>query len=94
MGKIVSSFVFPIVTEKIPLKKILSFSLLAQLIHMYIVFALSVFLSGLISDYIGVVYVYYFAFILYFISSIAAAFTFRRESKINKNYDAMNDVNN
>jgi len=31
----------------------------------YIVFALSVFLSGLISDYIGVVYVYYFAFILY-----------------------------
>jgi len=60
----------------------------------YIVFALSVFLSGLISDYISVVYVYYFAFILYFISSIAAAFTFRRESKINKNYDAMNDVNN
>lgn len=63
----------------------------------YIVFALSVFLSGLISDYIGVVYVYYFAFILYFISSIAAAFTFRRVSKINKNYDAittMNDVSN
>jgi len=62
IGKIVSSFIFPFVTEKIPLKKILCFSLLAQ-----------------------------FAFILYFISSIAAAFTFRRESK---NYDAMNDVNN
>ncbi len=43
----------------------------------YLVFALSIFVSGLISDYIGVVYVYYFAFILYFISSIAAAFIFR-----------------
>lgn len=65
IGKIVSSFIFPFVTEKIPLKEILSFSLIAQ-----------------------------FAFILYFISSIAAAFPFRRESKSYDAITAMNDVNN
>ncbi|MGN4123555.1 hypothetical protein ACMGD3_00670 [Lysinibacillus sphaericus] len=32
LGKLVSSFVFPLVTEKIPLKKILSIALLTQLV--------------------------------------------------------------
>ncbi|MBD7936435.1 MFS transporter [Cytobacillus sp. Sa5YUA1] len=44
----------------------------------YLVFALSVFITGLISDYMGVVYVYFLAFLLYLISSIFALITFRK----------------
>ncbi|MGG4264514.1 MFS transporter [Peribacillus simplex] len=38
----------------------------------YLIFALSVFITGLISDYMGVVYVYYLAFLLYLTSTIFA----------------------
>lgn len=47
----------------------------------YLIFALSVLITGVISDYVGVVYVYYFAFILYLISTIFAVFTFRKRSQ-------------
>jgi len=43
----------------------------------YLIFAVSVFISGLVSDYIGVVYVYYLAFFLYLISTIIAIYTLR-----------------
>lgn len=43
----------------------------------YIVFALSVFITGVISDTIGVIYVYYFAFLLYLASTIFALIAFR-----------------
>ncbi|CAH0344114.1 MFS transporter [Bacillus sp. CECT 9360] len=44
----------------------------------YLIFALSVFITGVISDYVGVVYVYYLAFFLYLTSTIFAVFTFRK----------------
>lgn len=47
----------------------------------YLIFALSVFITGIISDYVGVVYVYYLAFILYLTSTIFAVFTFRKGNK-------------
>ncbi len=40
----------------------------------YLLFALSVFITGLISDYVSVVYVYYLAFILYLTSTIFTVF--------------------
>ncbi|OEH94446.1 MFS transporter [Bacillus solimangrovi] len=45
----------------------------------YLIFAFSVFITGLISDYLGVVYVYYFAFFLYLLSTIVAVTTFRKD---------------
>ena len=50
----------------------------------YIIFALSVFVSGFISDFFGVVYVYYLAFFLYLISSLTGIFLLRRSKNINK----------
>ena len=50
----------------------------------YIIFALSVFVSGFISDFFGVVYVYYLAFSLYLISSITGVFLLRKSRNINK----------
>ncbi|MBM7716088.1 MFS family permease [Bacillus thermophilus] len=47
----------------------------------YLIFALSVFITGMISDYIGVVYVYYLAFILYLASTIFAIFTFQKGNR-------------
>jgi MFS family permease len=44
----------------------------------YLMFAFSVFITGIISDYIGVVYVYYMASFLYLASSLFAFFSFRR----------------
>lgn len=44
----------------------------------YLIFALSVFITGLIADYIGVVYVYYLAFLLYLISTIFGVITLRK----------------
>lgn len=46
----------------------------------YITFALSVFITGIISDIFGVTYVYYFAFILYLSSTIYAFLKFWRKS--------------
>ncbi|WP_226568357.1 MFS transporter [Bacillus stratosphericus] len=54
----------------------------------YLIFALSVFIIGLISDYIGVVYVYYFAFLLYLTSSLFAILTFRKSNQSSQ----INDV--
>lgn len=49
----------------------------------YLIFAVSVFISGLVSDYIGVVYVYYLAFFLYLISTIIAIYTLRVKKEKN-----------
>lgn len=74
------------ITQQTYIQRYIKDELLAQLYAAkdnmyYLVFALSVFLSGLISDYLGVIYVYYFAFLLYFLSSIFALVTFQREKK-------------
>lgn len=74
------------ITQQTYIQKCIKGELLAQLYAAkdnmyYLVFALSVFLSGLISDYLGVVYVYYFAFLLYFLSSIFALITFQKEKR-------------
>lgn len=45
----------------------------------YLTFAISVCLTGLIADTLGVVYVYYFAFFLYFISFTFAVRAFKKE---------------
>ncbi|MBY3620815.1 MFS transporter [Acinetobacter sp. CUI P1] len=42
----------------------------------YIVFSLSIFIMGFISDYVGVEYVYYLAGALYLMSSVLAVFSF------------------
>lgn len=48
----------------------------------YLVFTFSVFITGLISDYFGVIFVYYFAGLLYLASSLYAYTQFKRAKSV------------